>query len=51
VVAPVQVTVEEPRTAKLAAEPSDGAVCAQARLPTLNMQISNKSLFISKLLG
>src|ERR1700676_469711 len=48
--APVQVTVEEPRMAKLAAEPSDGA-CAQHMLLTLNMKITNKSFFISKLLG
>jgi hypothetical protein len=44
------VTVVVPRTAKLADEPSDGADCAQVRLPILNTQIANKSLFISKLL-
>jgi hypothetical protein len=48
----VQVTFELPRTAKLAAVPSIGAVaCAQHRLPVLNIQITNKSFFISKLLG
>jgi len=31
------VTAEAPRTAKLSAEPSGGADCAQARLPILNM--------------
>jgi hypothetical protein len=46
----VQVTFVPPRTAKLAAVPSEGA-CAQARLPILNMQITNTILFISKLLG
>jgi hypothetical protein len=51
-VAPVFVTVVVPRTAKLADEPSGGAVaCAQHRLPVLNMQITNKTFFISKLLG
>src|SRR5712664_1484962 len=50
IVGPVLVTVEAPRTAKLCAEPSGGADCARARLPTFNMQITNKSLFISKLL-
>jgi hypothetical protein len=45
--APVQVTVEEPSTAKLAAEPSDGA-CARHRLPILNTQITKKSFFIIK---
>jgi hypothetical protein len=42
---PVHVTVEEPKTAKLAAVPSDGS-CAQHRLPMLNMQITNKRFFI-----
>jgi hypothetical protein len=37
------------RAEKLAAEPSDGA-CALHRLPMLNTQITNKSLFIPKLL-
>jgi hypothetical protein len=50
-VGPVLVTVEAPRTAKLCAGPSDGADCAQPRLPILNMQMINKSFFISKLLG
>ena len=50
-VAPALVTVEAPRTAKLCAEPSGGADWARARLPALNMQITNKSLFISNLLG
>src|SRR5712664_3325927 len=50
-VGPVFVTVEAPRTAKLCAEPSGGADCAQPRLPILNMQITNKSFFMSKLLG
>jgi len=45
------VTVVVPRTAKLADEPSDGADCAQARLPMLKMQITNRIFFISKLLG
>jgi hypothetical protein len=44
--APVQVTVEEPRTAKLAAEPSDGTDCALPTPPILNTQIPNKSFFI-----
>src|SRR5256885_2387695 len=53
VVAPVQVTVEEPRTAKLAAAPSDGAVAwAQHSLPIPNRQITNNTIFfILKLLG
>jgi hypothetical protein len=50
-VGPVLVTVEAPRTAKLCAEPSGGADCAQPRLSILNMQITNSSFFISKLLG
>src|SRR4029077_17529244 len=41
----VQVTFVLPRTAKVAAAPSDG-VWARARLPILNTQITNKSLFI-----
>jgi len=45
------VTVEAPRTAKLCAEPRGGADCAQPRLLVDNMQITNKSFFISKLLG
>ena len=48
---PVQVTVEEPKTAKLAAVPGDGADCARTRLPTLNTHIVNISFFISKVLG
>jgi hypothetical protein len=47
----VQVTFELPRTAKVAAVPREGAVCAQARLPILNMQITNKDFLIAKLLG
>src|SRR4029077_4643871 len=47
----VQVTFVPPRTAKVAAAPSEGAVCARARLPIPNTQITNKSLLISKLLG
>jgi hypothetical protein len=50
-VGPVFVTVEAPRTAKVCAEPSGGADSAQARLAILNMQIANKTLVISKLLG
>jgi len=50
-VAPVLVTVVAPRTAKLCAAPSGGADCAHAKLPIPSMQITNKSLFISKLLG
>jgi hypothetical protein len=46
----VQVTAVPPRTAKVAAVPSEGA-CAQHMLPVLNMQISIKTFFISKLLG
>src|SRR5258708_16661873 len=49
--APVFVTVVAPRTAKVCEEASAGAVCAHARLPPLNMQITNKTFFISKLLG
>ena len=45
---PVQVTVVEPKTAKLAAEPRDGA-CARTRLPILSTQIPNNSFFIRKL--
>ena len=46
-VAPVLVTVEAPRTAKLSAEPSGGAVCAQARVPILNRQINKNAFFIT----
>jgi hypothetical protein len=47
IVGPVLVTVEAPRTAKLAAEPSGGAVCAQARVPILNRKITKKTFFIT----
>jgi hypothetical protein len=39
------------RTANAEAEASGGAVCAQTCPSTLNMQMTNKSFFISKLLG
>jgi hypothetical protein len=45
------VTVVVPRTAKLADEPSDGADWAQARLPTLSIQMTNITFPISNLLG
>jgi hypothetical protein len=44
--APVQVTVEEPRTAKLAVEPSDGTDCARPTPAILNTQIPTRSFFI-----
>jgi hypothetical protein len=50
-VGPALVTVEAPRTAKLCAEPSGGADCAQPRLPVLNKQIISIRFFMSILLG
>jgi hypothetical protein len=47
IVEPVLVTVVAPRTAKLAAEPSGGAFCAQARVPILNRKITKKTFFIT----
>jgi hypothetical protein len=49
IVAPVLVTVEAPRTAKVCAEPNGGADCARPRLPRHNMHIAKRSFFISQL--
>jgi hypothetical protein len=48
IIGPVLVTVDAPKTANVCEEASGGADCAQVRLSILNMQITNKSLFISK---
>lgn len=45
--APVFVTVVAPSTAKVCEEASGGADCAPASPPALNIQITNKTFFIS----
>jgi hypothetical protein len=51
IVRPELATVEAPRTAKVWEEASGGADCAQAKLPILNIKITDTVFFLSKLLG